>query len=64
MAYSKLSKADIRGIMALCHEIGRTAWYNGHKAGDEGAERNVNPFTKANDENLIKLMEKMVEAYK
>jgi hypothetical protein len=64
MAYSKLSKSDIRGIMALCHEIGRQAWFNGFKAGDEGAERHINPFAKANDENLIILMQKIVEISK
>lgn len=60
MAISKLSKADIKTIMQLNQMTAHMAWTHGHKAGDEGADRNVNPFSidKPVDENLVKLMQK------
>jgi len=56
MALNKLSRADLKTIMDLNELTAHLAWSHGHKAGDEGAPTNANPF-KANPEVSHKLLE-------
>lgn len=54
MSLNKLSRADLKAIMQLNEIAAHIAWNHGHKAGDEGADKNVNPFN-ANPEASEKL---------
>jgi hypothetical protein len=61
MAINNLSKADIKAIMELNEMTAYYAWNHGHKAGDEGAPRGVNPF-QTGGEASAKLLELMSKA--